>query len=122
MARATATSAGRIAPISPQLEAILRKVKETSGLQVCRVLQRQGNQEREDRVPRRMPALALTKVTPHTLRHTAAAWMVQKGVPMAKVAKMLGDSEKTVERVYSHHAPEFLQDAAAALQLDMGEA
>lgn len=59
----------------------------------------------------------LTDVTPHILRHTAATWMVMDGVPLAQVARVLGDSEATTERVYAKHAPGFLVRATSALQL-----
>lgn len=58
----------------------------------------------------------LERVTPHTLRHTCATWMIQEGVSLRKVARMLGDTEATVERVYGHHAPEWLSDAVEALE------
>lgn len=59
---------------------------------------------------------ALLDVTPHTLRHTAATWMVQAGVPIPKVAAYLGHSDsRTTERVYGHHAPDFLRDASSAI-------
>lgn len=52
-------------------------------------------------------------VTPHTLRHTAASWMAQKGVSFAKIARYLGHSDsRTTERIYAHHAPDYLKDAA----------
>jgi integrase len=57
----------------------------------------------------------LIDVTPHTLRHTAASWMVQHGVSFAKVARYLGHSDsRTTEQVYAHHAPDYLVDAARA--------
>lgn len=59
----------------------------------------------------------LVDVTPHVLRHTAATWATMDGVPLAQVARMLGDSEATVERIYAKHAPEYLRAATAALQL-----
>lgn len=59
----------------------------------------------------------LVDVTPHVLRHTAATWAVMDGVPLAQVARMLGDTEATVERVYAKHAPEYLRGAVGALQL-----
>jgi integrase len=59
----------------------------------------------------------LKDVTPHVLRHTAATWAVMDGVPLSQVARMLGDSEAVVEKVYAKHAPEFLRQATAALQL-----
>lgn len=55
-------------------------------------------------------------VTPHTLRHTAASWMVQRAVPFPVVARYLGhSSSRTTERVYAHHAPDYLLEAARAL-------
>ena len=53
--------------------------------------------------------------TPHDLRRTCATWMVQAGIPTAKVARYLGDREEMIERVYGHHQPGYLKDAAAAL-------
>lgn len=58
----------------------------------------------------------LPGVTPHVLRHTAATWMAQLGVPMREIAKFLGHkSESVTESVYAKHSPEWLRDAAAAL-------
>lgn len=57
----------------------------------------------------------LDKVTPHTLRHTAATWMVMDGVPLRKIARMLGDTERVIEQTYGHHAPDYLSDAVKAL-------
>jgi len=55
------------------------------------------------------------KASPHVLRHTAATWLVMDGVPLAEVARLLGDSEKTVETVYGKHAPDYLRRAVNAL-------
>jgi integrase len=61
-------------------------------------------------------AAGLDDVTPHTLRHTAASWMVQAGVPLAKVAAYLGHSNtRMVEQVYGKHAPDYLADASQAI-------
>lgn len=54
---------------------------------------------------------SLKDVTPHTLRHTCATWLVQAGVPFAEVAAYLNDSVQTVEKVYAHHSPNYLQNA-----------
>lgn len=59
----------------------------------------------------------LERVTPHILRHTAATWMVQRNVPTPMIAAWLGNTEAMIEKVYGHHSPEWLQQAAAALSL-----
>jgi len=51
-------------------------------------------------------------VTPHVCRHTWASLAVQGGMPIAKVAKMLGDTLKTTEDNYAHLAPSHLTDVA----------
>ena len=53
----------------------------------------------------------LADVTPHTLRHTWATWQVAAGVPLWKVAGVLGDTVATVERKYAHLQPDHLRDA-----------
>lgn len=45
---------------------------------------------------------------PHMLRHSRATHMLQEGESVFKVAKLLGDSVATVERVYGHSSVEFL--------------
>ena len=50
-------------------------------------------------------AAGVTDFTPHDLRHTAASRWVMQGVPLAAVAKYLGDSVEMVMR-YSHLQPE----------------
>jgi len=55
------------------------------------------------------------KVTPHTLRHTAATWLMQNGVSMWRAAGFLGMSVETLDRVYSHHHPDYFSDAAEAI-------
>ena len=53
------------------------------------------------------------KVTPHTLRHTAATWLMQTGTPTGIAAGFLGMSEQTLRDVYGHHHPDFMHDAVA---------
>lgn len=51
------------------------------------------------------------KVTPHTLRHTRATHLLQSGVSVWDVAKLLGDTVGTVEKVYGHHCTNALSSA-----------
>ncbi|ACL58706.1 tyrosine-type recombinase/integrase [Methylobacterium nodulans] len=55
------------------------------------------------------------EVVPHILRHTFATWAVMDGLPFGKVAAALGTSERMVQQVYGHHAPEHLRDVVNAV-------
>ena len=55
------------------------------------------------------------KVTPHTLRHTAATWLMQAGVDKWEAAGFLGMSVEMLDRVYGHHHPDYLRKAARGL-------
>lgn len=46
------------------------------------------------------------EVIPYTLRHTAATWMAQAGVPIHQIAGWLGHSQQRTTEIYSHHSPE----------------
>ena len=56
--------------------------------------------------------------SPHVLRHTAAVWMAEGGVPMEQIAQYLGhDDVRTTYRVYARFSPGFLRDAARTLDM-----
>jgi integrase len=55
------------------------------------------------------------KVTPHTLRHTAATWLMQAGVPIWQAAGYLGMSAQVLERTYGHQHPDYMRVAAEAI-------
>lgn len=58
----------------------------------------------------------LADVSPHILRHTAASWMAESGVDMFRISRYLGHSDtKVTERRYAKLHPDFLADAAKAL-------
>ena len=56
-----------------------------------------------------------TGISPNVLRHTAATNMARRGVPLWKIAKVMGNSVAIVERVYAKHAPDDLRDAVEAI-------
>lgn len=64
-----------------------------------------------------MTAIGLpNKAFPHVLRHSRATHLLQAGVPLYDVARLLGDSVATVERVYGHHSADYLAGAIAGAQ------
>lgn len=50
-------------------------------------------------------------VTPHTLRHTRATWVMQRGVDLWEASGHLGMSVKTLTDVYGHHHPDWQKEA-----------
>jgi len=57
----------------------------------------------------------LDGVSPHTLRHTAATWMMQNGVSLDAAAGYLGMTRNVLDRVYAHHAPGYQAEAVAGI-------
>jgi integrase len=55
-------------------------------------------------------------VTPHTLKHTCATWMLQQGVSIWEVAGYLGTSEAVIRSTYGHHATDHLAGAKASFR------
>jgi integrase len=54
----------------------------------------------------------LVGVSPHTLRHTRATWLMQAGVDPWEAAGHLGMSVETLQRNYAKHSPDFQKKAA----------
>ena len=55
------------------------------------------------------------RITPHTLRHTAATWLMQLGVGEWQASGFLGMNVETLRNVYGHHHPDHLREAANAI-------
>jgi integrase len=53
-------------------------------------------------------------VTPHTLRHTAATWLMDEGRKVWTVAGFLGMSTQVLEATYAKHHPDYQVEMAGA--------
>lgn len=51
----------------------------------------------------------------HDFRHTYASWLVQDGVPLARIAELLGHASITTTEIYAHFAPVVIDDIRNAL-------
>jgi integrase len=61
------------------------------------------------------------KCSPYVLRHTAAVWMAEAGVPMEEIAQYMGHNDPRITyRIYARFRPTHLQRAAQALQVVRG--
>lgn len=58
--------------------------------------------------------LDLSDVTPHTLKHTAITWTLQKGATIWDTAGYFSTSPATIEKVYGHHSPHHQKTAVDA--------
>ncbi len=104
------------APIPPRLLAHLRRwgrlgvcrnaVVEWGGKPVIRVNKAFG---------KAALAAGLEGVSPHTLRHTAATWLMQNGADLWAAAGFLGMTVEMLERNYGHHHPNHLKSAVVAI-------
>lgn len=50
-------------------------------------------------------------VIPYTLRHTAACWMAQRGVPLWQIGGWLGHSQQRTTELYAHHHADYFEQA-----------
>jgi Site-specific recombinase XerD len=56
------------------------------------------------------------RVVFHSLRHTFASWLVQRGTPLYTVAELMGHTTLEMTKRYSHLAPDSLRKAAMSLE------
>ena len=102
-----------IIPISPRLLPHLRRLRKR-GSDLGYVLHINGERIKDIK---RGFATACTRagisgVTPHTLKHTAATWLMQSGTDPWQAAGFLSTSVETLLRVYGHHHPDYQREAA----------
>lgn len=57
----------------------------------------------------------LLDVSPHTLKHTAITWAIQRGLTVEDAADYFDTSAETIRGTYYHHSPHYQQRALAIL-------
>lgn len=66
--------------------------------------------------PKAVESAGLDEVTPHTLKHTAITWALQRGATTWDCAGFFSTSEDTIRKVYGHHSPDFQASALRAIE------
>ncbi len=56
-----------------------------------------------------------TDISPHTLKHTAITWAMQKGMRIEQAADYFDTTADTIRRVYWHHSPDYQNEAVAII-------
>jgi len=118
----TKSKKGRNIPVSDQLAELMqsRKARASSEL----VFHINGKLLRDEFVSKRFKHFVRKaglndKLHFHSLRHTFASWLVQDGVSLYEVQKLLGHSNITVTQVYSHLQPEKLHSTVNRIKISV---
>jgi integrase len=102
-----------IIPIPPRLLPHLRRARKR-GTDLGYVLHVNG--ERIGDIKKGFAAACkragVESASPHTLKHTAATWLMQAGTDPWQAAGFLSISVETLLRVYGHHHPDYQREAA----------
>jgi integrase len=102
--------------LSPRLVAHLRRWKRLDGRQTFVVAYHGAKVASVKTALRTTCKLAgVDPVTAYTLRHTAASWLVARGLPTRKVADFIGTGEQMILSHYGHLAPDYQDEAARAI-------
>jgi integrase len=122
-AKACKSRRQREVPISSDMIALLRRLHREGIEHHERVLRAPNiarlHQDFREACGRVRPRLDFIRF--HDLRHTAASWMVQAGVDLYRVAKILGHRSVEVTQRYSHLEPGHLQEAIQATELGVAQ-
>ncbi|MCZ6690924.1 MAG: site-specific integrase [Planctomycetota bacterium] len=121
------TGKRRAIPICPALDAELNAIRTArkivgvgsvftrcSGVPLTKQMVRDALPKALERC-KAIPKEKKSKVTFRVLRHTAASLMIQAGVSLYDVGKILGHSTPTMTQRYAHLAPDFARPAVLKL-------
>jgi integrase len=100
--------------IPPRLYPHLKRARRRRGGELGYVLHINGNRigDIKKGSAAACQRAGLQDVTPHTMRHTAATWLMQNGTDPWEASGFLSMSIETLHRVYAHHHPDFQRRAA----------
>jgi integrase len=65
--------------------------------------------------------LGIADASFHSLRHTAASWLVMQGVDLYAVGQLLGHRTPRMTQRYAHLSPQFMAGAVGKLDSVFGE-
>jgi len=110
----------RQVPLNNNCIEILLRRKRTEPCLNENVFTWRGNKFTQDVLSKRFKGYVLeAKINPglnfHSLRHTFATWLVQKGVSIYKVSKLLGHSDIRVTQVYANLVIDDLYQSVSVL-------
>lgn len=108
----------RYVPMTPTLREALTKAENGAKSEYVVEVGRASSRNTKDFLTSYYPKIAKqagVKSFLHKLRHTYASQLVQKGVNLYQVSKLLGHSTIQMTEIYAHLAPADLQQAAMCM-------
>lgn len=111
----------RIIPLNDTAMYLLRQKNTAENSQY--VFAKDGQQIKGPRLTRlfkqsiRTNCISNDRLHFHSLRHTFASWLVQDGVSLYEVQKLLGHSNIAVTQIYSHLQPEQLHNTVNKIKI-----
>jgi integrase len=116
----TKTKRIRTLPFNNQVKSILQKRYQNKNPECEFVFTLNGQPFNQDKLSRDFKKYVYkARVNPdlnfHSLRHTFASWLVQKGVSIYVVSKLLGHSNISTTEIYSHLRRDDLKNATEIL-------
>lgn len=107
----------REVPLLEQLEPILiRWRKQATTKHVLSVSGARVDPNYMGRMVRKMVKRSVGKGSFHTLRHTYASWLVNAGVDLYVVSKLLGHASTKTTEIYAHLEPRKFQEAGTRIR------
>jgi site-specific recombinase XerD len=119
----TKNGKARVVPLCDEVLTALLSRRERMNVRSEFVFHWQGRPLSQDRVSRTLKTAIKKAGLPtslhwHSLRHTFASWLVQGGVSLHQVAKLLGHSSTLVTEMYAHLVPSDMHGVLGPLHLD----
>ncbi|GGE36072.1 hypothetical protein GCM10007276_11930 [Agaricicola taiwanensis] len=107
-----ATETNKRRPPVPLPDRLMAHLRRWERMGMIHPVDFNGEPVREVKIAfRRNAQDAKVKATPHTLRHTAATWLMQAGTDPWEAAGYLGMSLETLLQTYGHHHPDYMAGA-----------
>ena len=105
----------------PMTNNVYHALKEAYQIRTCNYVVEYGSKQiKEIKKGFKNTAIqaGMPHVTPHVLRHSAATWMAEGGIPMTEIAQYLGHTNPNITyKVYARYSPDYLRDAASILDV-----
>jgi site-specific recombinase XerD len=119
----TKSKKARVVPLCDEVVTVLLSRRERASGEAGLVFTRRGRDIAPDYLSHRLKsAIRAAGLSPslhfHSLRHSFASWLVQGGVSLYQVARLLGHSSTAVTEKYAHLVPSDMHNVLSPLHIE----